>query len=566
LKDIPQSDQLIKTVLSNQKEIKAGKEVIIEGKSYKWDEISFSQKIGLGKPAPYRYNDLSKDDRDGHIDKNFIQLEKGRKLLFTRIYSPTKQRAGLNVKLRNSKPRLWVNGEEEPFHGAVGNLPLKKGYNFVLLNVPDGTDGMLYVQNTPPSVQNMEEKETGSTDPEFTDASWIWSGNARVAYLRKTFEIDKLPETAIVVIAGVTGFKLFINGEKVKQQIGKWGNWQYPERIDIKPYLREGKNTIAALGEFYSSQNPTSISDENEALALAMKAIFDDGSTLKLKTDNSWKGHSEEFDNWETVSFDASGWNEAEVKGEVGDEPWGKEFLQNVGSLTTPYRPLSVDLSTPYLQVFDEMPDIRYDVKPKSVDKIGWYRFEVPPGIRELVVNTNAKAATVWVNGIEVQITEGVVKIEEPPASVSQVAIRLKMDRGKYAGAAFEFPVELKLEGGRIQTGPWSNYALPTYSGIGVYQQSVNFTKEEARKTIELDLGEVYVAAEVFVNGESTGIRVAQPFKFNLSKFIKPGENNIEVRVANTLAPHFSIPDMAKYLGPKISGLVGPVSLKVSLE
>ncbi len=46
------------------------------------------------------------------------------------------------------------------------------------------------------------------------------------------------------------------------------------------------------------------------------------------------------------------------------------------------------------------------------------------------------------------------------------------------------------------------------------------------------------VAAEVFVNGESVGIRVAAPFKFNLSKFIKSGENQIEVRVANTLCAH----------------------------
>ncbi len=127
-------------------------------------------------------------------------------------------------------------------------------------------------------------------------------------------------------------------------------------------------------------------------------------------------------------------------------------------------------------------------------------------------------------------------------------------------------PVELELEGGRIQTGPWSNYALTTYSGIGVYQQSIHFTKEETQQTIELELGEVNVAAEVFVNGESVGIRVAAPFKFNLSKFIKSGGNQIEVRVANTLAPHFSIPDMALYLGPTASGLISPVSLKVSLN
>ena len=74
---------------------------------------------------------------------------------------------------------------------------------------------------------------------------------------------------------------------------------------------------------------------------------------------------------------------------------------------------------------------------------------------------------------------------------------------------------------------------------------------------------EVYVAAEVFVNGKSAGVSVASPYKFDLSGLVLSGENEIEIRVANTLAPHYSIPLKAMHLGPVKSGLVGPIQLKI---
>ncbi len=55
---------------------------------------------------------------------------------------------------------FMANGFAEGYFGIrltrqqIGNLPLNKGYNFVLLDVPNGTTGTLYVQTTPPSVQN----------------------------------------------------------------------------------------------------------------------------------------------------------------------------------------------------------------------------------------------------------------------------------------------------------------------------------------------------------------------------------------------------------------------------
>lgn len=558
LEEIPENANIIQAILDEQEQIEKGDEVQFNGTKYNWQNISFSKKLGLSNPSPWGGHS---GYPDGHFDKNFIHLKEGRKLLYTRIYSPVKQNAGLNVQLRNSESRLWVNGKEEPILGAVGNLPLNKGNNYILLDLQNGTGGMLFVQKDPLVITNLDEGGTDLINPELGDASWIWVGNTEGAYFRKTFTINKLPETANIIVTGVSGFRLFVNGKKVEEDIGPWATWDYPKSVNIKPFLKEGKNVFAAWGQFYNGIN-ISFSSEHQGFILAMKAIDSNGDILKIKTDNSWKGQIKEFDNWESLDFDDSDWGNVTVKGEAGDKPWGDDFLKNLGGSTTPYRPLSISLSSPYIQVFNEKPDIVYDIKSESADRIGWYRFEAPPGLKEITLNTDN--ATIWVNGIKATVKNGVAKIKSPPPGVSNVAIRLKMKRGEYAGAAFSYPLKLKLEGGTIQPGLWSNYALPTYSGIGVYKQKVNFGNIEAKQEVELDLGQVYVAAEVLINGKSAGIRVAAPFKFNLSELIQSGENEIEVRIANTLAPHYTIPKKALQLGPVESGLVGPVHLKIS--
>ena len=105
-----------------------------------------------------------------------------------------------------------------------------------------------------------------------------------------------------------------------------------------------------------------------------------------------------------------------------------------------------------------------------------------------------------------------------------------------------------------------ADYALPTYSGIGVYTQTLSLNEADLDGRLTLDLGQVLVAAEVFVNDESVGVRLARPFAFDLTDHVRKGENTISVHVANTIAPHYqTIP--AQNLGPVNSGLIGPVRL-----
>ena len=248
----------------------------------------------------------------------------------------------------------------------------------------------------------------------------------------------------------------------------------------------------------------------------------------------------------------------------MGAEPWGTAPLENLGAVTEPHRALSIDLPSPYLTCFEEVPEVVYDVKPRSAPHSGWFRFQVPPGLKKLDLHTETPAQ-VWVDGVEVEVRNGVAHVQRPPSGLSTVAVRVDMRPGAYGGAVFQLPPSVELEGGKIQPGLWAEIGLPTYAGIGVYQQTVDFTAEQVGRRTVLDLGQVLVAAEVLVNGRSAGVRLARPFQFDLSEMIQPGTNTIEVRVANTLAPHYTVTNSVQNLGPTDSGLLGPVTLKQEL-
>ena len=522
-----------------------------------WQGIQFSKSIGASQAALWEGNYPG-----GHIDKNFVHLPEGRKLLFTRIRSPKAQRRGLLVELRNSSARLWVNGIEQPFEDAVGNLPLDGGANTVLLDLPDGDHGRLYVQPDPPSVATMEEAAAGSVKPDIDQAKWIWSGDTLASSVRKTFTIDKLPKQARIVVSGFSGYRLFVNGVRLEEEIGPWSNWTNPESFTVTPYLLEGENVIAVWGQLFAgllvNKGPEDFA--SRGMTLAFKMRFADGKESGITTDETWRGTAEDVEGWTSPGFDDSGWEPVRVAGTMGDDPWGMKVVDNVGVVTEPDRPLSIDLDSPYLTCFDEVPDVVYDVKADSESRVGWYRFDAPPGLKRLILPTTANVQA-WVNGEPATIQNGIATVASPQAKVSKVTFRVLMKPGAYGGAAFPEPIGLDIGGGTIQPGEWVNFALPTYSGIGVYTQAVTLDEDDLKHDLTLDLGEVLVAAEVFVNDQSVGVKLAKPFTFDLSDAAQAGENTIRVHVANTIAPHYqTIP--AHNLGPTASGLIGPVKIR----
>lgn len=84
----------------------------------------------------------------------------------------------------------------------------------------------------------------------------------------------------------------------------------------------------------------------------------------------------------------------------------------------------------------------------------------------------------------------------------------------------------------------WTDHAddgINYFSGTASYTNSFSISKEaiSGKKAITLNLGEVLDVAEVFVNGKSAGILWTSPFRLNIQDHVKPGNNQLEVKITN---------------------------------
>lgn len=219
----------------------------------------------------------------------------------------------------------------------------------------------------------------------------------------------------------------------------------------------------------------------------------------------------------------------------------------------------------PILRWYRAQPELFYDCGEDSV-QTGWFRFTAPPGTKRAKLNLNAKSIEGWINGEKALIQGGVLNFNEAsntPTEASVVALRVVFNPGSYAGAAFTAPIQFAVGKGLIREGDWCSQGLEFYSGGLTYHTTVDVTLEQLKTRVTLDLGDVRTSAELLVNGRSVGVRLARPFSFDLSGHLHAGANRITVKTLNTLANYMSsLPTRYVYEGQKVSGILGPVTLR----
>ena len=191
-----------------------------------------------------------------------------------------------------------------------------------------------------------------------------------------------------------------------------------------------------------------------------------------------------------------------------------------------------------------------------------WFRFRSAPGTSAIRVHA-AGHVEAWLDG-EPMTDEGggrfVAKKSAPHAAI--VALHMMPTTGFSGGAAIPEPAVVETDGkGVLALGDWSQIGiLANYSGGARYTTRFTLTEKESKAKVALDLGRVVATAEVHVNGRKVGVRVAPPWRLEVTGFLKRGENTVEVLVYNTLANHYqTIP--SNYRGKPVSGLMGPVRL-----
>lgn len=206
--------------------------------------------------------------------------------------------------------------------------------------------------------------------------------------------------------------------------------------------------------------------------------------------------------------------------------------------------------------VLDVVPDAHAgEVRPAE-----WFRVRVPPGATSATLPVSAGTVRAWVDGRELEVGDGRLMLADPGREHRVLAIRIAPADGRTEGALWDAPIEYACGEGVASLGDWADLGLGSYSGGVRYRRRIDVA--EASR-VELDLGAVRGTAEVHVNGQLAGARLWSPYRFDLTGLTRPGVNDLEVTVFNTLAPYLddATPTPLVYAGQRRSGLYGPVRL-----
>ncbi|QZE13937.1 hypothetical protein K4L44_15620 [Halosquirtibacter laminarini] len=163
--------------------------------------------------------------------------------------------------------------------------------------------------------------------------------------IRKEVTISKSPKELITKIAADSKYWLYINGELAifEGQLKRGPNHKdtYFDEVDLAPFMREGKNTIAVLMWYYGREG-FSHKDSKKAGFFLDNEKFSTDSTWHIKRSKAYKSTGNpqgnfrlpesniRFDareynkSWIEQDYDDSKWYQAQNSGLEGASPWNK--------------------------------------------------------------------------------------------------------------------------------------------------------------------------------------------------------------------------------------------------
>ncbi|MGH3487062.1 MAG: glycosylhydrolase-like jelly roll fold domain-containing protein, partial [Actinopolymorphaceae bacterium] len=208
--------------------------------------------------------------------------------------------------------------------------------------------------------------------------------------------------------------------------------------------------------------------------------------------------------------------------------------------------------------------DLVPEARPGLDKPAEWFRIVVPPGATSATIPVAWGRVQVWLDGVEIPVSQGRVVLRRPEIEGRILAVRIEPADGRSGGALWDGPLEFECGEGLLSAGPWADAGLGSYSGGVRYRRQVHL--DTVPGSAVLDLGAVRGTAEVVVNGQHAGVRIWSPWRLDVSGLLRAGVNDVEVTVYNTLAPYLDdcSPTMGVFPGQRLSGLLGPVTLRTA--
>lgn len=222
-----------------------------------------------------------------------------------------------------------------PHPGVIGRL------------VIEFEDGKPLVIHTDEKWRVSRDLEPGWNEPAFDDSKWVpakvigpagtepWgpisvpeSRRLPARYLRKDFSVEKTIVRAMVSYSGLGLSELYVNGNKVGNEVLSPAFAQYDKRVfyvthDVTGLLRHGQNTLGVIlgnGRFYADRSKVYAGTVNfgfPKLLLNLRIEYADASADEIVSDSSWRltcdGPIQANNDYDGEEYDAGrempGWN-----------------------------------------------------------------------------------------------------------------------------------------------------------------------------------------------------------------------------------------------------------------
>jgi hypothetical protein len=351
----------------------------------------------------------------------------------------------------------------------------------------------------------------------------------------RTFTVEAVPSQAQIQVATEGPCTIWANGQVVGRQ-GAFEPYAKRRKPAVQPYdlagtLAPGRNELTL-----------EIQDLGRPVAALIDSVATGDGGLGVLTDGSWD-----------ATRDGT-----PIPVRIRREQWSDPRWVCLRARPHPL-PRSAWLNQDAASdgvVLDLVPSAR------SGRRTEWLRFTAPIGAVRLRVPTEVPF-TALVDGRPIQPSHGVVGLDKPLAAGTVVQLRFDAAGGHRGGGLLSGPVQASTVSAPGELAEWSQLGLASFGGCVSYRRTVRVDQPGPGEVVLLDLGEVRGSAEVLVNQISAATLTWSPYKADITAYLRPGANDLQVIVRGTLAGYLghASPTPAVTRGQDRHGLFGPVAI-----